>query len=188
MQAEINALAYRTTTVCDAVGHRIALVDARTNRHSFVYDAVGRETLRLDPLSRTTTYGYDAAGQQTTPVDAHGNTTTYTSDDDSRLTKTRSANSIISRPSNWTACHFNDSSLAGIGHLENLRRLKPAETSITDAEIVHLEPLTSLEKLWIDQTALSPAAVARLKAALPDCEIKSDADDAAKPKNKIRGR
>ena len=44
-------------------------------------------------------------------------------------------------------------------------------TDITDAGLVHLKALTSLQTLELDQTQVTDAGVARLQEALPDCEI-----------------
>ncbi len=43
---------------------------------------------------------------------------------------------------------------------------------ITDAGLVHLAGLTSLEVLHLDDTQITDAGVAKLKEVLPDCEIK----------------
>ena len=44
-------------------------------------------------------------------------------------------------------------------------------TKVTDAGLEHLKGLTNLEGLWLDHTKVTDADVARLKQALPDCQI-----------------
>ena len=43
---------------------------------------------------------------------------------------------------------------------------------ITDAGLVHLKGLTNLPTLWLDDTLVSPAGVAELQKALPNCKTK----------------
>jgi YD repeat-containing protein len=62
-----TALGYLTTTVYDNASQTIALVDARSNRHSFTYDAAGRRTATTDPLGRITTAGLRRGNRQSTP-------------------------------------------------------------------------------------------------------------------------
>ena len=45
-------------------------------------------------------------------------------------------------------------------------------TEITDAGLVHLKGLTNLHTLWLDDTLVSPAGVAELQKALPNCKTK----------------
>ena len=42
---------------------------------------------------------------------------------------------------------------------------------ITDAGLVHLKELTSLETLTLSETQVTDAGVAELQQALPDCKI-----------------
>ena len=47
----------------------------------------------------------------------------------------------------------------------------PYDTQITDAELVHLAGLTSLQELGLSNTQITDAGVAKLKEALPDCSV-----------------
>ena len=51
-----------------------------------------------------------------------------------------------------------------------------ALTKITDAGLVHLKGLTSLQELYLMRTKITDAGVAKLKEALPNCQIISDRD------------
>ena len=44
-------------------------------------------------------------------------------------------------------------------------------TEFTDAGLVHLKGLTSLETLVLDNTQITDAGIEELKAALPECNI-----------------
>jgi hypothetical protein len=44
-------------------------------------------------------------------------------------------------------------------------------TQVTDAGLPHIAPLTQLRELLLVDTKVSDEGVAKLKQALPDCEI-----------------
>ena len=46
-----------------------------------------------------------------------------------------------------------------------------AINSITDAGLVHLKEMTSLEMLWLHGTQITDAGIAELRTALPDCKV-----------------
>jgi len=58
---------------------------------------------------------------------------------------------------------------AGLVHLAGLTSLQ--ELFVTDAGLVHLKGLTSLQTLGLGNTQVTDAGVAKLKEALPNCEI-----------------
>lgn len=65
----------------------------------------------------------------------------------------------------------------GLTHLPrslNLTKLSLTENSIGDASVEHLKNFTSLRTLNMRQTNLTPAGLAELRAALPDCTIEHD--------------
>jgi len=84
--ATLSPLGDRTTTLFDAAGRDIALVNAAGNRYTFLYDANGQKVTQVDPLDRRTTSLYDVTGNQTGRVDARGNRTTFTFNAVSQLT------------------------------------------------------------------------------------------------------
>ena len=64
---------------------------------------------------------------------------------------------------------------AGLVHLKGLttlERLRLACTEVTDAGLVHLTGLTKLESLNLRDTQITGAGVADLKKALPKCSIR----------------
>ncbi|QDU39654.1 tRNA3(Ser)-specific nuclease WapA precursor [Maioricimonas rarisocia] len=77
----------RTTTVYDAVGQTISLIDERAHRFSFTYDAAGNKTVQIDPLERRQTFTYNADRTRHTRTDARGNRTTYLYDAGGNLTE-----------------------------------------------------------------------------------------------------
>lgn len=64
-----------------------------------------------------------------------------------------------------------DTGLKELASLTNLAMLDIISTRITDAGMVHLEGLTNLRDLLVGDTKVTAARVAKLKAALPHCEI-----------------
>ncbi len=63
---------------------------------------------------------------------------------------------------------------AGVAHLVSLPRLATLTlhvTPVTDDCLMHLENITSLSKLLIYQTEVSPEGIQRLHEALPECTI-----------------
>ncbi|HWB11429.1 MAG TPA: protein kinase [Pirellulales bacterium] len=72
------------------------------------------------------------------------------------------------------ACRLTDSGLATIGDLRHLQELNLIGTGITDGGLPHLAKLVDLHTLRLDATKVTAEGVAKLQAALPDCEIISD--------------
>ena len=63
--------------------------------------------------------------------------------------------------------------LEHLAAFKKLESLKFGETTVTwDDGLKHLAALTSLRKLELDKLGATEADIARLKAALPDCEVK----------------
>jgi hypothetical protein len=64
---------------------------------------------------------------------------------------------------------------AGLVHLKDLKSLEMLDLrkngAVTDAGLVHLEGLTKLEKLWLIGTSVTPAGVAKLQKKLPKTKI-----------------
>ncbi len=63
---------------------------------------------------------------------------------------------------------------AGLVHLQGLTSLQElylSGTKITDVGLVYLQGLTSLQELILRNTQITDAGVAKLKEALPNCEI-----------------
>lgn len=67
-----------------------------------------------------------------------------------------------------------DEGLAQLKAFPNLRELKLEDMPISDAGLVHLEPLKSLQLLSLTGTNVTPAGIAKLRAAIPSCTIASD--------------
>ena len=55
--------------------------------------------------------------------------------------------------------------------MTQLKILNLRHTQITDAGLVHLEGMASLETLYLNGTQVSKAGVKQLRTALPDCAI-----------------
>ncbi|HEV7222461.1 MAG TPA: leucine-rich repeat domain-containing protein [Pirellulales bacterium] len=63
---------------------------------------------------------------------------------------------------------------AGLAHLQgltSLQRLYLDNTQVTDAGLTHLHGLTSLQGLYLDNTQVTDAGLAALRKALPHCQI-----------------
>lgn len=76
-----------TTYRYDAVGNRIATLDANGHQTTYAYDALNRRVALTDPLSQTTRYGYNVLNQRTVMTDANGTVTRFAFDDGNRLTE-----------------------------------------------------------------------------------------------------
>jgi YD repeat-containing protein len=114
--ASINANGFITTQVYDAVGQRLAIIDARGNRTSFTWDADGRQTNTTDALGNVVTYQFDAASRRVLRIDGRGLRTSYVYDaasrltgqqyqDGTRATMTYDANSRRTILSDWTGSY-----------------------------------------------------------------------------------
>ncbi|HEX4150008.1 MAG TPA: SUMF1/EgtB/PvdO family nonheme iron enzyme, partial [Pirellulales bacterium] len=69
-------------------------------------------------------------------------------------------------------CGLQDAWLAPIGkHVEMDGKLKLLDNPITDAGLIHLEPLKSLKSLELGGTKVTAAGVEKLQKALPNCKI-----------------
>ncbi len=64
-----------------------------------------------------------------------------------------------------------DQGLAHLKELTSLQELSLYKTQVTDAALVHLKVLTNLEHLVLPDLGTTPAGVAELQKALPNCEI-----------------
>ncbi len=60
-----------------------------------------------------------------------------------------------------------DTALARLAHIDEVRGLALSDTAITDAGLPHLKGLTNLVFLSLANTRVTPAGVAELKKALP---------------------
>lgn len=69
------------------------------------------------------------------------------------------------------AKNFSDSGLKAFRDRKTLRFLSVSETGVTDAAVPLLATLTGLQDLYIERTKITPAGVAKLRAALPSCRI-----------------
>jgi hypothetical protein len=69
------------------------------------------------------------------------------------------------------SCYVTDAGLAHLQGLTNLRVLTLDYTRITDTGLVHLVRLTKLRWLFLQETGVTGEGIARLKKALPNCEI-----------------
>lgn len=67
-----------------------------------------------------------------------------------------------------------DEGLVHVGKLLNLRTLILWDTGITDAGLHHLHSLTHLREVILWGTAVTDAGAARLREALPDCDVSVD--------------
>ena len=66
-----------------------------------------------------------------------------------------------------------DASLADIARITTLQELVLDNTPITDTGLEHLTGLAKLVKLSLIGTQVTPAGVAKLRKALPACEIRN---------------
>ena len=64
-----------------------------------------------------------------------------------------------------------DAGLAHLKTLTNLQDLHLSDNAISDAGLEHLEVLKKLKSLHIFNTNVTAAGIAKLKKALPDCDI-----------------
>jgi hypothetical protein len=64
-----------------------------------------------------------------------------------------------------------DPLLAALKDLEQLRRVYAYRTDVGDAQLVHFESLSNLERLDLSDTRVTPEGVKKLQQALPDCVI-----------------
>ena len=63
---------------------------------------------------------------------------------------------------------------AGLEHLKPLQQLEYLNlygTAVTDAGLVHLAELKALKKVYLWQTQVTPEGAAKLREALPECEV-----------------
>ena len=102
-----------------------------------------------------------------------------TADPDNSLPRGRSYRKFLSIPISiqgivevnlWNT-QITDAGLVHLEGLTSLRTLHLYNTQITDAGLVHLQGLTSLQDLNLSDTKITDAGVAKLKEALPNCEI-----------------
>lgn len=70
-----------------------------------------------------------------------------------------------------TGTQITDDGLEIISHLVNLDTLYLEETQVTDTGLEHLRGLAALQTLKLKGTKVTGAGVARLKEALPKCDI-----------------
>lgn len=67
-----------------------------------------------------------------------------------------------------------DAEVAHLARLTNLETLDLSQTELTDAAVDTLSKLTSLKRLTLTQTKISEAGTARLRKALPKCEVRAN--------------
>lgn len=67
-----------------------------------------------------------------------------------------------------------DGDLAGLDRLRELRILNLCDKEVTDESVPHLAKLTTLEKLDLGGTSITPEGFAKLKLLLSDCRIIGD--------------
>ncbi len=67
-----------------------------------------------------------------------------------------------------------DAEVAHLARLTNLETLNLSQTELTDAAVDTLSKLTSLKRLTLTQTKISEAGTARLRKALPKCEVRAN--------------
>lgn len=92
---------------------------------------------------------------------------------------TGDALSHLSQPDNLMVLNVaqtrvNDESLKGLTKAVNLQELNLSETPVSDAAIESLSQLKNLKKLSVMQTKMTDEGIEKLKAALPDCEIREN--------------
>jgi hypothetical protein len=68
--------------------------------------------------------------------------------------------------------HVTDAGLVHLVGLTDLEELSFSYLPITDQGLEHLTGLRNLKVLWLQNTQVTPAGIERLKAALPNLEIK----------------
>jgi hypothetical protein len=73
---------------------------------------------------------------------------------------------------NFTGAAITDAAIPHLLRLKDLSRLILSETGVTDASLDLLESLPKLCYLAVERTRVTDHGVARLKARLPDLEVK----------------
>jgi len=68
-------------------------------------------------------------------------------------------------------CRITDAGCAALGALTSLEKLELSYTLVTDAGLDPLHGLKKLKSLHLNGTQVSPDAIARLKRAIPACEV-----------------
>jgi RHS repeat-associated protein len=91
VEATVDALANRGTSVYDATGNRTVQIDARGYRTTFVFDELNRAYVTIDALNGRSTSTFDAAGNVRTTVDPLNRTTTFGYDALNRVSTTTDA-------------------------------------------------------------------------------------------------
>ncbi len=66
---------------------------------------------------------------------------------------------------------FSAAGWEALGELTRLEQLELKRSSISDADLVHLRKLKNLENLYLADTRVTQDGIARLKKALPDCQV-----------------
>jgi hypothetical protein len=74
------------------------------------------------------------------------------------------------------SCGIGDEGLAQFARHTELKRMYLEDNPITDAGLVRLEALKSLEELRLGKTKVTAAGVAKLQQALPKCKITWDGE------------
>ncbi len=67
-----------------------------------------------------------------------------------------------------------DDGLGQLVVLTDLEQISLTGTNVTDAGMDHLAKMTNLKHIWLRGTAITETGYARLKSALPGCEIQAD--------------
>lgn len=75
---------------------------------------------------------------------------------------------------NMSQSGVGDAEVAHLTEMTNLESLNLSETQLTDQAVDALAKLTSLKEMVLTQTSISEEGMNRLRAALPDCSIRSD--------------
>jgi hypothetical protein len=72
---------------------------------------------------------------------------------------------------------FEDHDLKPLEEFQVLRCLRLTHTNISDASVLHLEKLKGVKSLNIRCTHITPSGAARLKLALPQCQVSTSFDE-----------
>ena len=65
-----------------------------------------------------------------------------------------------------------NAALRHVGEMKSLQLLRIHSASVTDEGLIHLEGLSQLKELSLDNTKATPDGVQQLQRALPNCKIK----------------
>lgn len=148
--------------------NELCLAGCETSSAGLAGVTLGDQCTWLD-LSRTAITSADVIRLCPAPAALDQLSLEATAIDDAIHAWIQRAGSLRELDLSWTFC--NDETIAAIAGHGQLRTLWLTGSKITDASIPTLIQLQNLESLDVQRTEITPAGLARLKTARPDCKI-----------------